>query len=96
VHHHHWWHVDTAISGATNAICQALRAGTWIPGQQRRLRQLAPGTWQQALAGVLAVSPASQTTTRATPSSRSRSTPTSSGSPRAASGRTTPAIAPHP
>jgi hypothetical protein len=28
-----------------------------IPGQQRRLRQLAPSTWQQALAGVLAVSP---------------------------------------
>lgn len=29
----------------------------WIPGQRRRLRLLAPGTWQQALAGVLAVSP---------------------------------------
>jgi hypothetical protein len=38
-------------------LCQALRAGTWIPGQQQRLHQLAPGTWQQALAGVLAVSP---------------------------------------
>jgi hypothetical protein len=57
VHHHHWWQVDTAISGATRAIHDALRAGTWIPGQRRRLRQLAPGTWQQALAGVLAVSP---------------------------------------
>jgi len=42
---------------ATRAIHHALRTGTWIPGQQRRLRQLAPGTWQQALAGVLAVSP---------------------------------------
>jgi hypothetical protein len=34
-----------------------LRGGTWIPGQQRRMRQLAPGTWQQALAGVLGASP---------------------------------------
>jgi hypothetical protein len=34
-----------------------LRAGIWIPGQQRRLRQLAQGTWNQALADVLAVSP---------------------------------------
>ena len=57
VHQHHGWHVDTAIKDATRAIYHALRAGTWIPGQQRRLRQLAPGTWQQALAGVLAVSP---------------------------------------
>jgi len=57
VNHHHWWHVDTAISDATRATYHALRAGTWIPGQRRRLRQLAPGTWQQALAGVLAVSP---------------------------------------
>ncbi len=31
--------------------------GTWIPGQQHRLRRLAPGTWHQALASVLAVSP---------------------------------------
>ncbi len=57
VHHQHWWHVDTAIKDATRAIYHALRAGTWIPGQQRRLRQLAPGTWQQALGAVLAVSP---------------------------------------
>ena len=57
VHRHHWWQVGTAVSDATRAIHQALRAGTWIPGQQRRQRQLAPSTWQQALAGVLAVSP---------------------------------------
>jgi len=57
VHHHDWWQVDTAVSDATRAIHQALRADTWIPGQQRRLRQLAPGTWQQAMAGVLGVSP---------------------------------------
>jgi len=50
-------HVDTALSGATRAIYQALRAGTCIPGQRQRLHQLAPGTWQQALADVLAVSP---------------------------------------
>ena len=30
-----------------------MRDGTWIPGQQQRLRQLAPGTWDQALAGML-------------------------------------------
>jgi hypothetical protein len=60
VHHHHWWHVDTAVSDATHDIYHALRAGTWIPGQRRRLRQLAPGTWQQALAGVLGVSPGRQ------------------------------------
>lgn len=52
--------VDTAISDATRAIYQALRDGTWIPGQRQRLRQLAPGTWDQALAGVLDVSPARQ------------------------------------
>jgi hypothetical protein len=57
VHHHDWWHVDTAIKDATRAIRQALRGDTWIPGQRRRLRQLAPDTWQHALAGVLAVSP---------------------------------------
>lgn len=56
-HRYHWWHVDTAIKDATRAIYHALRAGTWIAGQRRRLRQLAPGTWQQALAGVLAVTP---------------------------------------
>jgi hypothetical protein len=57
VHHHHWWHVDTAIKDATCAIYHALRGGTWIPGQRRRLRQLAPGTWHQALTGALSVSP---------------------------------------
>ena len=55
--HQHWQHVETTISDATRAIHQALRAGTWIPGQRQRLRQLAPGTWKQALAGVLDVSP---------------------------------------
>ncbi len=57
VHQHHWWQVDTAISGATRAIHRALRTGTWIPGQRQRLRQLAPGTWHQALADVLSASP---------------------------------------
>jgi hypothetical protein len=46
-----------AVRDATSAIHHALRGGTWIPGQQQRLRQLAPGTWHQALAGVLGVSP---------------------------------------
>jgi hypothetical protein len=57
VNQHHWWHVDTAVKDATGAIYHALRGGTWIPGQRRRMRQLAPGTWQQALADVLAASP---------------------------------------
>jgi hypothetical protein len=57
VHQHDWWRVETAVSHATSAIYHALRRGTWIPGQQRRLRQLAPGSWQQALAGVLGVTP---------------------------------------
>ncbi len=57
VHQHDWWRVTTTISDATRAIHAALRGGTWIPGQQRRLRQLAPGTWPQALAGVLNASP---------------------------------------
>jgi hypothetical protein len=48
--------VDAAVSDATRAIHRAIRAGTWIPGQRQRLRQLAPGTWHQALAGVLGVS----------------------------------------
>jgi hypothetical protein len=33
-----------------------LRDGIWIPGQRQRLLQLAPGTWEQALAGVLGAS----------------------------------------
>ena len=56
-HQHDWWHVNTAVSGVSHAVHAALRAGTWIPGQRRRLRQLAPGSWQQALAGVLGISP---------------------------------------
>jgi hypothetical protein len=58
LHHHQWHEVETAISHATRAIYQALRAGTWIPGQRQRMRHLAPGTWNQALAGVLGASPA--------------------------------------
>lgn len=49
--------MDTAIKEATRAVYHALRGGTWIPGQLRRMHHLAPGTWQQALAGVLAASP---------------------------------------
>jgi hypothetical protein len=51
--HHPWQDVDTAISDATRALYHALRGGIWIPGQRQRLRQLAPGTWNQALASVL-------------------------------------------
>jgi hypothetical protein len=51
---HHPWRLDDAVRDATGAIHQALRGGTPIPGQQRRMHQLAPGTWHQALAGVLA------------------------------------------
>jgi hypothetical protein len=51
--HHPRQDVEAAVSAATRAICRALRAGTWIPGQRQRLRQLAPGTWEQALAGLL-------------------------------------------
>ena len=54
---HHPWLLGDAVRDATGAICHALRGGTWIPGQQRRMRQLAPGTWQRALACVLGGSP---------------------------------------
>jgi hypothetical protein len=54
---HPWQDVDTAVGDATQAIYQALRGGIWIPGQRQRLQQLAPGTWEQALAGVLGGSP---------------------------------------
>ena len=57
VHHHPWQHVDTAISDATHAIFQAIRTGTWIPGQQNLLSQLAPGTWHQTLTAALAPRP---------------------------------------
>ena len=50
------WRPAWTGCAATHAIYQALRGGTWIPGQQR-LRQLAPGTWEQALAGVLGGGP---------------------------------------
>jgi hypothetical protein len=53
LHDHPWQDVEAAISHATRAIYQALRGGTWIPGQRQRLHQLAPGTWARALAGVL-------------------------------------------
>jgi hypothetical protein len=53
LHHHPRQDVEATISAATRAIYQALRDGTWIPGQRQRPRQLAPGTWDQALAGVL-------------------------------------------
>lgn len=53
LHHHPWQDVEATISAATRAIYQALRDGTRIPGQRRRLRQLAPGTWDQVLADVL-------------------------------------------
>jgi hypothetical protein len=59
-HQHDWWHVNNAVSDATRAIHHALRADTWIPGQRRRLRQLAPGTWNQALADVLSGRPGRQ------------------------------------
>jgi hypothetical protein len=51
--HYPWQEVEATISAATRAIHQALRDGTWIPGQRQRLQQLAPGTWDQALADVL-------------------------------------------
>jgi hypothetical protein len=54
---HHPWRLGDAVRDATGAIYHALRHGIWIPGQQRRMRQLAPGTWHQALASVLGVSP---------------------------------------
>jgi hypothetical protein len=57
LHQHPWQDVEATISAATRAIHQALRDGTWIPGQRHRLQQLAPGTWDQALAGVLSRTP---------------------------------------
>jgi hypothetical protein len=57
LHHHPRPDVEATINAATRAIYQALRDGTWIPGQRQRLQQLAPGTWDQALDGVLSRSP---------------------------------------
>jgi hypothetical protein len=53
LHHHPRQDVDAAFGNATRAIHKALRASTWIPGQRQRMQQLAPVTWEQALAGVL-------------------------------------------
>ena len=58
--HHSWQDVEATIGDATHAIYQALRGGTRIPGQRQRLRQLAPGTWDQTLAGVLSGRPGQQ------------------------------------
>jgi hypothetical protein len=57
LHHHPRHETEAAVSNATRAIHQALRTGTWIPGQRQRMQQLAPVTWEQALAGVLGGSP---------------------------------------
>jgi hypothetical protein len=54
---HHPWRLGDAAGDATSAIHHALRGGTWIPGQHRRMRQLATGTWRQALASVLGGTP---------------------------------------
>ncbi len=53
MHQHDWQHVDIAAGDATRAIYQAIRDGTWIPGQRERMQQLAPSSWQQALDGAL-------------------------------------------
>jgi hypothetical protein len=55
--HHPWQDVEATISAATRAIHQALRDGTWIPRQRQRLQQLAPCTWDQALADMLSGRP---------------------------------------
>ena len=60
LHRHQQHEVEATVSIATTAVCQALRDGTWIPGQRRRMQQLAPGTSQQALARVLTASPGRQ------------------------------------
>jgi hypothetical protein len=60
LHHHQQHEVEAAVSAATRAIHQALRGGIWIPGQRQRMRHLAPGTWNQALAGTLGASPGRQ------------------------------------
>ena len=54
------WRPAWTGCAATHVIYQALRDGTWIPGQRQRLQQLASGTWDQALAGVLGGSPGRQ------------------------------------
>jgi len=54
---HPWQLADTATGQATAAIYRSIRDGTWIPGQQHRMRHLAPGTWQQDLAAELAARP---------------------------------------
>jgi hypothetical protein len=81
VRHHQWWQVDTAVSGATRAIHQALRAGAWTLPQRRRLRQLAPAPCIRPCPVCSASARAGQTTAPALLPSRSRSTPTSSSSP---------------
>jgi hypothetical protein len=52
----HPWRLGDAVRDAQGAIYHSLRGGTWIPGQQRRMRQLAPSTWHQALAAALGTS----------------------------------------
>jgi hypothetical protein len=87
---------ECAISAATHAIYQALRDGTWIPGQRQRLQQLTPGTRDQALAGVLGGSPGRQDDDPGQAIVEIAIYLTLSGSPHAASGRTAPATAPRP
>ena len=63
-HQHGWWHVDFAVSDATRAIYQALRAGTWIPGQQRGCAGSPPAPGNRPWPVCSVSAPASQTTAR--------------------------------
>jgi hypothetical protein len=87
--------IGDAVRDATGAIYHALRAGTWIPGRQQRLRQLAPAPGIRPWPACSAPALAGQTMAPAVPSSRSRYTPTLSGSPHAPFGRKAPATARH-
>ena len=94
--HHPRQDVEATISAATHAIYQACARAPGSPASGSACNSSPPAPGNGPWPACSAAAPASKTTAPAKPSSRSLYTPTSSGSPHAASGRTAPATAPPP
>ncbi len=92
---HHPWRLGDAVRDARGAIHHALRGGTWIRASSGGCVSSPPAPGTRPWPARSASAQAGKTAAPATPPSRSPSTPTSSGSPHASSGRKTPTLVRH-